>query len=303
MPQDNPGTPVLAGLKVIDWIGSLLIIGATLMLLLGLNFGGVTFAWNSATVINLILFGIFAGFLFGLNEWKLVKYPMIPLRLFYDRSSVGSFGVCFCQSFIMMGVAYYLPLYFQAVLGAGPLLSGIYLLPFILSNTGMAAGTGVYIQKTGKYIPPIYFGLVLIVLGTGLLIDLDVEKNWTKIIIYQIIVGAGIGMNFEGPLLAVQATIDIQDIATATATMGFTRMLSTAISAIIGGVVFQNQMLKESSDLASLGSAVADQLRGGDSTANIDVIRTLPFNQQMIVKGVFHRSLRMMWIMVSHIFR
>lgn len=298
MPQDSPGTPVWAGLKAVDWSGSLLIVGGTLMLLMGLSFGGVTFAWNSATVINLIIFGVFAGFLFGLNEWKLVKYPVMPPRLFHSRSTIASFAVCFCHGFILMGVAYYLPLYFQAVLGAGPLLSGVYLLPFILSNTVMAAATGVFIQKTGKYIPAVYLGLVLMTLGTGLLINLDTEANWPKIIIYQLLVGSGVGLNFEGPLLALQASLDVQDVATATATMGFTRMLASAISAIIGGVVFQNQMVAESRSLGELGADIASRLQGGEAAANVDLIRTLPPHQQIIAKGAFHRSLQMMWVMV-----
>jgi Fungal trichothecene efflux pump (TRI12) len=299
MPQDNPGTPVWAGLKALDWSGSLLIMGGTLMLLLGLNFGGVTFTWDSATVINLIVFGIFTGFLFGLNEWKLVKYPVIPPRLFHSWSSAASFAVCFCHGFIMMGVAYYLPLYFQAVLGVGPLLSGVYLLPYIVMNTVVGATTGLFIQKTGRYIPAVYLGLVMMTLGTGLMINLGLDANWPKIVVYQMIVAIGIGMNFEGPLLALQASIDVQDVATATSTMGFTRMLSTAVSAIIGGVVLQNQMAKESSTLEVLGPEIAGWLQGGNATANIDLIKTLPLDQQLIVRGAFYRSLRTMWIMVG----
>jgi MFS family permease len=34
---DNPRTPVWDGLKAIDWLGSLSIVGSTLMLLLGLE--------------------------------------------------------------------------------------------------------------------------------------------------------------------------------------------------------------------------------------------------------------------------
>ena len=298
MPQDSPGTPFKTGLKAVDWSGSLLIVGATLMLLLGLNFGGITFSWSSATVINLIIFAVFAVFLFGVNEWKLVKYPVIPLQLFHNRSAVGSFSLCFCHGFVMMGVAYYLPLYFQAVLGAGPLFSGVYLLPFLISNTLITAGTGLYIQKTGKYIPAVYLGLVLMVLGTGLLIDLDVDSNWPKVAMYQIILGAGIGMNFEGPLLALQASIDVHDVAAATSTISFTRTLSTAVSAIIGGVVFQNQMVKEAATLAILGPDVASQFRGGEATANIDIIKTLPLDQQIIARGAFFRSLKTMWIVV-----
>lgn len=39
----NPKTAVVDGFKAIDWFGSISILGLTLMLLLGLQFGGATF--------------------------------------------------------------------------------------------------------------------------------------------------------------------------------------------------------------------------------------------------------------------
>jgi len=47
---DTPTTPFMDGIKAIDWLGSLTIVGGTLMLLFGLEFGGVTYPWASATV-------------------------------------------------------------------------------------------------------------------------------------------------------------------------------------------------------------------------------------------------------------
>jgi hypothetical protein len=296
---DNPRTPVWDGLKAIDWLGSLSIIGGTLMLLLGLEFGGVTYPWNSATVICLIVFGIFTGFLFILNEWKLARYPVMPLRLFKNRSNIASLGVCFCHGYVFIAGSYYLPLYYQAVLGATPLLSGVYLLPFALTLAFVSAGTGVFIKKTGKYLPPIWFGLVLMTIGFGLFIDLDVDANWAKIIIFQIVAGIGVGPNFQSPLIALQSTVQPRDIATATATFGFTRNLSTAISVVIGGVVFQNQMVKKTAQLvAGLGPRLANELSGGSAGANVGLVQSLPPAQQAVAKEAFFESLRTMWIMV-----
>lgn len=89
----TPSTPILAGLKAIDWIGSIAIIGATLSLLLELEFGGVTFSWSSAKVICLI---VFSFVIFGLllwNEKKFSSYPVMPLRLFSSKSNVASLVV------------------------------------------------------------------------------------------------------------------------------------------------------------------------------------------------------------------
>ncbi|KAL8806392.1 MAG: hypothetical protein Q9200_005060 [Gallowayella weberi] len=48
----NPKTALLDGVKAIDWFGSISIIGLTIMLLLGLNFGGTTFPWDSPKAVG-----------------------------------------------------------------------------------------------------------------------------------------------------------------------------------------------------------------------------------------------------------
>ncbi|KAJ5095464.1 hypothetical protein NUU61_004820 [Penicillium alfredii] len=295
---ETPRTPIRDGLKAVDWSGCVFVIGSTIMLLLGLDFGGATHPWNSATVVCLIVFGVVVVGLFVVNEWKMVKYPVIPLIFFRDKSGVASFLVCFCHGFIFMGEAYYLPLYFQAVLGVSPIMSGVYLLPLVLSISISAALTGIFIQRTGKYVPAMWFGLVLLTLGVGLLIILEDTANWGKIMGFQIISGAGVGLNFEGPLLALQAIVGVENTATATATIGFVRSLSTAVSVVIGAVVFQNQMVQEGPKLVGvLGEKLASQLADGGATASIELIETLPMTQKLAARHAFYMSLRTMWIM------
>jgi hypothetical protein len=92
---DDPATPLVAGLKAVDWLGSIAIVGATLTLLLGLEFGGVIFAWSSAKVICLISFGIVIRACFLLNEGMLARYRVMPLRLFHRRSKIAALLVAF----------------------------------------------------------------------------------------------------------------------------------------------------------------------------------------------------------------
>lgn len=341
----NPKTPVWEGLKAIDWVGSALVVGGTLMLLLGLEFGGVIYPWKSAVVICLIIFGILVCALFLINEWKFARYPVMPLRLFKHRNNIASLGVCFCHGYVFIAGTYYLPLYFQAVLGATPLQSGIYskpltllsmklevvsgvetcilvdgtktapsvdahsqtpvntytntlaVIPFALSLSLVSGLTGVYIKLTGKYLPPIYAGLIVMLLGFGLNIDLPFDRNWKKIIIYQIVAGIGVGPNFQSPLIALQTMVKPRDIATATATFGFLRNLSSSISVVIGGVVFQNEMQKRHASLIlSLGQKTADALSGGSAGASVDIVGQLPPQQREIARRAYWESLKIMWI-------
>lgn len=267
------------------------------MFLLGLEYGGVSYPWNSATVICLIIFGLVTIGLFFLNEWKLAKYPVIPLRLFSKRSNVAALLVCFCHGMVFIAGAYFLPLYFQSVYVATPILSGVYTFPFVLSMSFSSMATGIFIKKTGQYLPPIWGGLALMVLGYGLYIDLPNRKgSWAKLILYQIVAGLGVGPNFQGPLIALQSLIEPRDIASATATFGFTRNIATAISVVIGGVIFQNGMAKHSGELESaLGPQLGGVLGGGSAGASTNIVHALPPAQRNVATSAYTDSLRQMW--------
>lgn len=280
-----------------DWLGTITIVGATVMFLLGLGYGGAAYHWNSATVICLIVFGIVTLGVYGLIEWKVAKYPITPLRLFQSTSNVAVFGIAYIHGAVFIAHLYYLPLYFQSVLGASPILSGVYLLPVAVTLCVTSSLTGVYISNSGRYRPPIYFGLAVMVLGTGLYIDLQAYPSWPRIIIYQIIAGVGLGPVFQAPIVALFSLTKPADIASAATTFLFARDIATAMSVVIGGVIFQNRMATQSGKIvAALPSELATQIIGGEASGALDVIPTLPESQKEVVVGVYNESLRTEWI-------
>jgi hypothetical protein len=114
------------------------------MFLMGLQYGGQKYPWNSATVIGLIVGAVVTFIVFFGWEYHVGDNAMLPLALIVKRevwtsALVGLFtfgGLTFVST-------YFLPLYFQAVGGVSPLISGVYTLPSILSNTLFAVGTGI----------------------------------------------------------------------------------------------------------------------------------------------------------------
>ncbi len=294
---DTPKTPILDGLKAIDWLGVILVTGGTVMFLLGLEYGGVSFPWSSATVVCLLVFGVITIVLFFMNEWKLAKYPMMPLRLFSKPSNLAALAVCFAHGMVFISGAYFFPLYFQAVLGANPILSGVYLFPFVISLSFTSAFVGIFIKKTGQYLPPIWLGLFFMTVGFGLYIDLPAGPTWGRIFPFQIIAGIGVGPNFQAPLIALQTLVPPRDIATATATFGFIRNISTSISVVIGGVIFQNAMKKrESSLIAATNQQIGSELGGGGAGAATSLVKNLPEPGRQRVRAEYVASLREMWI-------
>ncbi|KAF2860518.1 putative major facilitator superfamily transporter [Piedraia hortae CBS 480.64] len=296
----TPRTPILQGLLAIDWIGCLAVVGATLMLLFGLQYGGVSHPWTSATVLCLIISGLLTFLLFTIWESRFARNPVIPMHIFHKPTNLATLSVVFLHGFVFIAGSYYIPLYFQAVRGASPTLSGVYLLPTALCLAITEIGTGIYIGLTGRFLPPTYLGLLFLSIGYGLFINLNEHSNWAKLILYQIISGLGVGPMFQSPMIALQAHIDPREIGTGTATLGFMRQLATSSSVVIGSVVFQNEMNSYAPRLeAVLGSGAARQLGGANVGANLGVINRLPDEKRRVVRACFAQSLSTMWIVYA----
>ncbi|GIZ42149.1 hypothetical protein CKM354_000542800 [Cercospora kikuchii] len=295
----NPRTPFWTGIAAVDWYGIFALLGAIILLLLGLNFGGVTYAWNSPEVICLLVFGGLMIGVFIAIEWKLARYPLMPLPLFHDRSNNSAYLVAFTHGMSYISVEYYLPLYFQSVRQASPTMSGVLVLPVTLSEGVVGIIVGILIHKTGRYREIIWVGKLMLTLGLGLFVHLGVSSGIAEIIIFQLIAGVGSGLLFEPPLIAVQNNVQQSDTATATATLGLIRNLSTSISVIIGGVVFSNSMNNRASWLTAqdVPESTAADYAGDNASANVEMIPDIDNPADRVaVQRAFAWGLRNMWI-------
>lgn len=297
----TPVTPFWEGIKAIDWLGCLTVVGGTVLLLLGIEFGGVTFPWSSGPVITLIIAGIVIWVVFFLIEAKVAKYPLVPVRLLKNVSNLCILAIDFSHGFVFIAGSYFLPVYFQAVLGANALLSGVYLFPFALSLSFTSIATGYIIKKTGAYQPLITGGMLFLTLGFALFIDLPEYTSWSRVIIYQMIAGIGVGPNFQSPMMALQNSVAPHDIGAACSTFGFIRQFANAISVVLGGVVLQSQLKGHRKEMIDGGieSRVVDLLTGGSAISSVNEINRLPRFARQVARKAFAQSLSKMWIMYA----
>ena len=130
----------------LDIIGFLLISGASAQLLLALSWGGIKHDWGSVTIA-----GLFAGagattLAWLLWNWSQEDDALIPFSLVKVRAVwAGSLTHWFLMSNVFCA-SYFLPVYFQAVHGANPMMSGVNVLASILSQLVVVPPTG----KIGK---------------------------------------------------------------------------------------------------------------------------------------------------------
>ncbi|KAF4454186.1 hypothetical protein F53441_3186 [Fusarium austroafricanum] len=232
--------PLLDGLRSLDWPGFALIIGGTICFLYGLEAGsGGLAAWNSAFVICLLVFGFLILAIFMVWEAKFAKNPIIPIRIFQSTTNLASFAVANLHSFIFISYDYFLPLYFQVILGFSPIISGVTLFPLILPMSISTGVGGIIVRKTGNYKLIILVGASLMTLGTGLFISLGQHKEWPKLVIYQVIAGLGCGVLFQNPMIALQTHVRQRDMAAAMSAYTFMRGLFVSVSIVVGTVLIQ----------------------------------------------------------------
>jgi hypothetical protein len=77
----------------IDYGGSILTIISSVLVLLGLNWGGVTFPWTSAAVLVPLCLGVAVFAVFLVWEAKYAKLPIIPTHIFRNKTVVGVYIV------------------------------------------------------------------------------------------------------------------------------------------------------------------------------------------------------------------
>lgn len=118
----------------LDLVGAALFIPAVIMLLMALQWGGLTYPWSSGRIIGLLVGGAVLVVIFGVWQWHKGKDAMIPPPVFLQRSV---FWACITAMFsmgtmVMLGT--WMPEWFQAIKGVSPVQSGINLLPAMVAQ-------------------------------------------------------------------------------------------------------------------------------------------------------------------------
>lgn len=299
----NPRTPLLSGLATLDWLGVLTIVSAAVLLLVGLQEGSGT-SYKLPMVITLLVLGSLLSVTFPATQWwqeKADRDPVLPLRIFKDTSNLSALSVCACDALAFNSVAYFLPLYFQIVLGRSPTITGVLMLAVAVPLAAVSFASGFVIEKTGRFLEVLQTGLLVMTVGVGLLISLHVSDSIGKMIAILIVLGIGFGPNFGAPLIALQTRVRESDIATGTAAFGFVRMIFGAIGVVAGQVVFQLLITPHFDDFVGAGIApeIANQLARGEAVSLTQTVAGLPQSQRDVVRQGMTSALKGTWILYT----
>jgi MFS family permease len=214
-----PQVPWAKKLLHVDPVGFALAMGGIVCFILALQYGGNTHPWDSGVVIGLLVgFGLIAITLVGWEIW-LGDYAMMLPRLYKQRSlsTTAPYQFFFMGSYIVL--LYYLPIYFQSILGASPIRSGVNNLPLVLAAAVFALAGGAVVMKTGRAQQVMLIGSMLTTVAIGLIYTLDIGTSTAKWVGYQFFVGATMAFAIMHGLTIAQANVGPEDLAAVTANL------------------------------------------------------------------------------------
>jgi len=287
-------------LSSIDWIGNIMFIGGVIPILMALSWAGTLYPWSSYQVLVPLLVGLatLAALLWVEGNPLLAPTPMIPPYLFQHSTTVIVFILTFLHGIVTLWATYFLPVYFQGVLGETAYRSGIMLLPTILALLPAAGMGGVLLTKFGRYKPILIITFAFITIGFGLFSILDENSSTSAWVGFQVVESFGAGFGMAAMLPALLAPLTDQDTAVATSVWAFFRVFGVMWGVSVGGAVYTNR----SAQLAAAGaissnSTVAAQFIAGGAYASAEssFLNSLSAQTRGEVISVQSNALRWSW--------
>jgi EmrB/QacA subfamily drug resistance transporter len=237
----------------IDWGGAAaLVVGLVPLLIIAEQ--GRTWGWASGSAFVCYVLGVIGLIGFVLIEARMGDEALLPLRLF--KGSVFALGSV--QSFIigmgMFGGLVSIPLYLQIVKGASPTKAGLLLLPLVLGIMAASLLAGQVTSRTGHYKVFPVIGSVLLVAGLLLLSQVGADTPLWQTDLCMVVFGAGLGMNMQSIVLAMQNAVDPRDMGVATSAVTFFRQVGGSMgTAIFLSILFSNAASNIAHNLQAAG--------------------------------------------------
>ncbi|KAH0598340.1 hypothetical protein MHUMG1_03638 [Metarhizium humberi] len=221
--------------------------------------------WNDGRIIALFVVAFVLLIAFALVQLWLPDQAILPPRIFIQRSIASGFWVSLCVGAHQTMFLYYLPIWFQAILGKPAVESGIDLLPMVLLTAASAILNGQLVSIIGYYTPSLIIGVCLTAIGAGLLTTLGVDSSQGKWIGYQILYGLGLGLASQAPNMAAQTVLAKQDVAIGASLMFFAQTLFGAIFVSVGQNVLDNQLTDRLRDIPGMNHDLINKSTGATS--------------------------------------
>ncbi|MBE1559041.1 MFS transporter [Nonomuraea africana] len=215
--------------------------------------------WASPHTIGLLAAAAALLVYFVVHEARIAKEPLVPLRLFGNRSVAGANLIQALRGGAMFAVFYFATLFLQEVLGYSALQTGLAYVPLTLLLVG-AAGLGpMLVRRFGTRLV-ITFGS-LITAG-GLLLFTGISPDgalWPQVMLPLLVTGFGFGLVVVPLTAAALAGVPPSSSGVASSLLNVSAQLGGAL----GLAVLSTTATGRTADALKAGAAPAEALTDG----------------------------------------
>ncbi|MER8955719.1 MFS transporter [Mesorhizobium sp. M0833] len=228
--------PIAAKHHRIDGLGALLLVAATSLLLLALNWGGSEYPWLSPEILGLLICSAVFWSGFALRLLRAAE-PLISLEVLGNPIVLAGTLSMFLLQAANVGLSVYLPVYLQSVVGLSVSESGTALLGLMLGTVAGATFSARMIPRFFHYKRIAMIGTVFSILCLGVLSLVAGHASLLLVEVLTTCVGLGTGTTFPVATVSVQNAVDRMHLGVATGVLTFLRSLGSALGVAMLGAV------------------------------------------------------------------
>ena len=269
----------------IDWPGALALVTFLVPLLIVAEQGRI-WGWTSGGALTCYAIGAVGFVLFLLAERTYGDEALLPLRLFRNRTfAIGGVGSLVMGAGMFGGILL-LPQYLQIVHGSSATVAGLQMIPLVAGIMAGAMGSGIAISKTGKYKVFPLLGIAFMVIAlTSMSFVVDADTSVWTLVPFMVLLGVGLGFNFQPVILAVQNSVSPREMGVATSSVTFFRQMGGTIGVAAFLSILFTRLPTDIGNAVSSAAATdprvaqavqSGQLQAGGDLSDTSFIQQLP---------------------------
>jgi EmrB/QacA subfamily drug resistance transporter len=227
-------------------------------------------AWGWGSARTLAGLAVAAALLVGF-VWieRRHENPLVPLRIFSNRSLAASDGTMLLLAAALFGVFFFCTLYLQQVLGYNALKSGVAYLPLTLTAIGASALASRAVDRfTPK--PVLVGGLLVATVGFALFTRLQAHGDYAgRVLPAMVVVGVGLGMSFVPITIAATSGVAAEDSGLASGLLNTTQQVGGSLGLAVLSAVSTSRVTSALHGGSTLPAALTHGFTGAFTVSAI----------------------------------
>jgi len=219
--------PVFHRRRKVDWLGGVLLMGAAVVCMLVLTWGGNRFSWLSPAIMAMIgaSIALALGFVWHARN---AEEPFLPLPLMGGTVVPYAMAAGGCALGAITGLTVHLPLYYEVVYHLSASQAGLALIPLAAVSTCGAAFAGRTMARAKHYKRVAIAGTSLAAIS-GTALALTTLPLWGLLVLLSVF-ALGLGTTFPVSVVSLQNSVARAQIGTVTGGMNFFRALMSSFT-------------------------------------------------------------------------